>query len=995
MELKLQFEDDLDYQRDAINAVRDLFAGQESCQSEFSVTVGADELELGGDGFVTGVGNRIHLLPEELLANLQAVQKRNAILADSVLVSPDLTIEMETGTGKTYVYLRTIFELNKAYGWTKFIVVVPSVAIKEGVYKTVELTADHFAQLYAGARIHCFQYDSAKLGTIHNFSISSNIELMITTVGAINKRDFNKLYQESELLHGDKPIDRIRATRPVVIVDEPQSVGRGDMSKGWTAIQAMDPLCTLSYSATHVDKRHMVYRLDSVDAYDRKLVKQIEVTSAELADAHNDHYVRLLKVTAKRGSVTAKIEVNKRFGDKVRRAEVTVSGNETLDEITGLQVYRDCRIGEIRAEKGNESIDVSVPGEEHVLAEGEAIGDVDPLAIQTLMIRRTIEEHLDKELNLRPRGIKVLSLFFVDRVDRYRRYDADGRQIPGEFAEIFEREYRRIVKQPKYRPLFDGIDTTTDASEVHGGYFSTDRKSGHVVDSSEKPTAADRARDEETYNLIMKDKVKLLQLDNPLRFIFSHSALGEGWDNPNVFQICALRDVRSDTRRRQIVGRGLRLCVNQAGERVRGFDVNTLTVFATESFEDFAEKLQSEIEADTGIRFGYIGPESFATIVVAGADGTVEQLGSATSRMVHEHLREMGYVDARGKVQESLKQALKDGTLSLPASLEPHREAITAMAEKLSRNVPIKPREDRREINANKAVLDSSGFTELWDRIKYKTSYQVNFDNARLVDECAEALREAPPIPHATVNWRTGRLAVERSGIAAKQRGKGGSRTVRLDEPWSELPDLLGALQERTQLTRKSLCDIVLRSGRLNDFKVNPQKFIEVASKAINLCKSRIVVEGIKYERIGDEYYDARELFESAELTGYLRNMATGLAKSATDAIVVDSEVERRFVEELEADEAVEVYTKLPAKFTIPTPLGTYNPDWAVLASMDGVERLYFVVETKGSGFIDELRNAEKGKIACGRAHFRALSDDAGAVKYKVASKVADLFAHR
>ncbi len=616
--MKLHFEPNLDYQMQAIEAVCDLFRGQEVCRTEFTVTmrapmpVGTDlfpgtqpeQMTLGMAESDLGVGNRLTLLDDELHKNLADIQLRGGLPPSSALASGDFTVEMETGTGKTYVYLRSIFELNKRYGFSKFVIVVPSVAIKEGVYKTLQITEDHFKGLYAGVPFDYFLYDSSKLGQVRNFATSSNIQIMVVTVGAINKKDVNNLYKDSEKTGGEKPIDLIKATQPIIIVDEPQSVDGGLEGRGKEALDAMNPLCTLRYSATHVNKHHMVYRLDAVDAYERKLVKQIEVASATVEDAHNKPFVRLVSVANKRGTISARVELDvatTRGG--VRRQELVVSDGDDLEQLSERPIYADFRVGEINTAKGDEFMELRYPGGEVFLKPGQAHGDVDALAVQREMIRRTIREHLDKEKRLRPLGIKVLSLFFIDSVGRYRRYDADGNPVKGDYARIFEEEYRRAAKLPAYQSLFAEIDLDSAAEAVHNGYFSIDKKGGWT-DTAEN-NASNRENAERAYNLIMKEKEKLLSIATPLKFIFSHSALKEGWDNPNVFQICSLRDIQTERERRQTIGRGLRLCVNQHGERVRGLDVNILTVVATESYEQFAENLQKEIEADTGIRFWY------------------------------------------------------------------------------------------------------------------------------------------------------------------------------------------------------------------------------------------------------------------------------------------------------------------------------------------------------------------------------------------------------
>lgn len=999
--MKLHFEPNLDYQLQAIEAVCDLFRGQEVCRTEFTVTMKvpptvtddmfpgtvSQQMTLGVAESDLGVGNRLTLLDDELHKNLADIQLRGGLPPSGTLASGDFTVEMETGTGKTYVYLRTIFELNKRYGFSKFVIVVPSVAIKEGVYKTLQITVDHFKGLYAGVPFDYFLYDSNKLGQVRNFATSSNIQIMVVTVGAINKKDVNNLYKDSEKTGGEKPIDLIKATRPIVIVDEPQSVDGGLSGAGKTALDAMNPLCTLRYSATHVDKHHMVFRLDAVDAYERKLVKQIEVASATVEDAHNKPFVRLVSVANSRGTISAKIELDVATASGVKRQEVSVSDGDDLEQSAKRAIYADFRIGEINTAKGEEFLELRYPGGETYLALGQAHGDVDALAVQREMIRRTIKEHLDKEKRLHPLGIKVLSLFFIDAVDRYRQYDADGNSVKGDYARIFEEEYRRAAKLPAYQSLFAEIDLTSAAEEVHNGYFSIDKKGGWT-DTSES-NAGSRENAERAYNLIMKEKEKLLGFATPLKFIFSHSALKEGWDNPNVFQICALREMGTERERRQTIGRGLRLCVNQHGERVRGFEVNTLTVVATENYEEFAENLQKEIEKDTGIHFGIVEQHQFAAIAVTGADGQAVPLGIDQSKALWEHLKAAGHIDAKGKVQDSLKSALKDGTLALPAEFETQRTQIAEVLRKVSGRLEIKNADERKQVPVRKAIYLSTEFKALWDRIKHQTTYRVQFDNTKLVADCIVALQKAPAIAKARLQWRKADIAIGKAGVEATE--KAGAATVVLDETDIELPDLLTDLQDRTQLTRRTITSILTGSGRLDDFKRNPQQFIELAAEAINRCKRLALVDGIKYQKLGDEHFYAQELFDQEELTGYLKNMLMDTTKSIYEHVVYDSTTERDFADALEKNDAIKLYAKLPGWFKVRTPLGSYNPDWAVLVEQDGTQRLYFVVETKSSLFTDDLRDKESAKIECGKAHFQALAVGESPAQYVVARSVDDV----
>ncbi len=988
--MKLRFEPDLDFQLQAVDAVCRLFRGQEICRTEFTVTRDPRDPQerLAFSQNDLGVGNRLTLLDDEILANLKGIQLRNGLPPSESLHSGDFTVEMETGTGKTYVYLRTVFELNKRYGFTKFVIVVPSVAIKEGVYKSLQMTDDHFRALYSGTPFDYFLYDSTKLGQVRNFATSPQIQIMVVTVGAINKRDVNNLYKDSEKTGGERPIDLIKATRPILIVDEPQSVDGGLAGRGKEALDAMNPLCTLRYSATHVDKHHMVYRLDAVDAYERKLVKQIEVASANVEDAHNRPYVRLISTRNKRGVVNATVEVDVEVTGRVRRSERTVHDGDDLEQETGRAVYRNCRIGEIRVGKGRAFIELRVPGGEHFLREGEAWGDVDASAVQQQMIRRTIREHLDKEKRLRPQGIKVLSLFFIDSVERYRGSDEEGKACKGDYARMFEEEYGRLARHPDYVSLFDEVDLTANAVDVHDGYFSIDRKGGWT-DTAEN-NQVNRENAERAYNLIMKEKEKLLSLNEPLKFIFSHSALREGWDNPNVFQICALRDIHTERERRQTIGRGLRLCVNQDGERLRGFEVNTLTVVARESYEEFAENLQREIEEDTGIHFGVIEPHQFAQIPVIDDGGAKTVLGFEKSQVLFEHLQAEGYLDATGRIQDSLRNAIKADSLSIPQGFIEQRTDIGSVLGKFAGRFEIKNADERQAVRPRQAVLESVEFKALWDRIKHKTTYRVAFDNNALLEKCAAALRDAPQIPKTRLQWRKADMSIGQAGVQATEIA--GASTVVLDEVDIELPDLLTELQDRTQLTRRSIHNILVESGRLDDFKRNPQQFIEIAEQAVNRCKRQALVDGIKYQRIGDESYYAQELFEQEELTGYLKNMLDA-QKSVYEKVIYDSGTEARFADDLEKNTAVKVYAKLPGWFTVPTPLGTYNPDWAVLVDTDEGERLYFVVETKGSAFADDLRLTEDAKIKCGKAHFKELAVEQSAARYVVATNFSEVLA--
>lgn len=983
--MKIQFDSDLDYQREAIDSVTGLFEGQEVCQTNFTVAPaeGAGQLSLGFGQSSTdlGVGNRLRLLDEDVLENVRGIQLRNGLAPSTQLDSLDFTVEMETGTGKTYVYLRTLFELNQRYGFTKFIIVVPSVAIKEGVYKSLQMTEPHFKGLYDNTPFDYFVYDSQKLGQVRNFATSDTIQIMVINIDAF-RRSFqdpekedkaNIIHRPHDRMTGNKPIEFIQATNPVVIIDEPQSVATTDKSR--EAINSLNPLCTLRYSATHPDKHHMLYRLDSVDAYERKLVKQIEVAGIEVQDSHNKAYIKLLKVDNRKSPIQAQVELDilQKGGKVSRKAKWVRSGEDLLDTSGGRGVYDGYIIEDIYCEPGNEYI--SFTSKPEIVRLGEAIGEVDDDEYKRLQIRKTIEEHLDKELKLQPQGIKVLSLFFIDRVSNYREYDQDGNPHPGKYARMFEEEYLRAARKPRYQSLFGEVDLETEAAGVHDGYFARDKKkdaSGQGVLKDSRGEGKTQA-DESAYNLIMQDKERLLSFESRLKFVFSHSALKEGWDNPNVFQICTLNETKSVMKKRQEIGRGLRLAVNQDGERVHGFDVNTLTVMANESYEDFAKQLQSEIEQEEGIRFGIVERHQFAGIPVTADDGESGYLGVETSESIWDHLNQKGYIDDKGKVQDTLRRDLQDGTLILPDDVSDHADAIAGALRKVAGRLNIQNKDDRREVKLNKAVYLSEEFKALWDRIKHHTTYRVNFDTEALIQACADEIRDNLRVGKARFVTRTAKLDMTRAGVGAQPMSE---TAATYDARDFQLPDIVGFLQNETNLTRRTLVEILVRSERLEAFRTNPQKFIEQVLEIIRRQMRLFIVDGIRYEKIGDDHFYAQELFEEEELFGYLNRNMLQSDKSVYDHVVYDSDVEVAFAQAFERNDEIKLYAKLPGWFKVDTPLGGYNPDWAVLVEKNGEEKLYFVVETKSNLFTDALRPVEQAKIDCGKAHFEALGND-------------------
>ncbi len=958
---------------------------KEICRTNFTVApLKREEGRLDGmEQSDLGIGNRLRLLDEDIFKNVCAVQLRNGLARSDVLDGLNFTVEMETGTGKTYVYLRTIFELHREYGFTKFIVVVPSIAIKEGVYKALQITEEHFKGLYDNARFDFFVYNSQDLNKVRNFATSDCIQIMVINIDAFRKSfddpekesKANIIHRPHDRMTGSKPIEFIQATNPIVIIDEPQSVDTTEKSRA--AIRSLNPLCTLRYSATHVDKYNMMYKLDSVDAYSRELVKQIEVASVEVQDAHNKAFIRLLKVDNKKSPITAQVEIDVRQGSgSVKRTKKTVrSGDDLLELSGGRDVYDGYIVENIYCESGNEY--VSFTSKPDIIRLNQVIGDVNDDEQKRLQIRKTIEEHLDKEMLLRPRGLKVLSLFFIDRVANYRDYDDEGNPLPGKYAEIFEEEYARAIRRPKYSQLFDGADLETAAHGVHNGYFAIDRKkdatgAGRFKESRGEGTAQ---ADESAYQLIMRDKEKLLSFDSKLKFIFSHSALREGWDNPNVFQICTLNETSSVMKKRQEIGRGLRIAVNQDGERVHGFDVNTLTVMANESYEEFARQLQREIEREEGIRFGVVEHHLFANIPIPTEDHQTQYFGVDASQMVWEHLKAQGYIDAAGKVQDKLRADLKSGDVDLPEDFAKHEAQILAALRKVSGNLNIKNAADRKQVRLNKAVFLGEEFKQLWDRIKYQTTFRVDFDPEELIKKCVDEISKNLIVGKARFVYRKSQLEIDHGGVQAQQVKESTHVTESRDY---QLPDVVSYLQNETNLTRRTLVWILVESSRLHDFVNNPQKYIEQVSEIIKRQMRLLIVDGIKYQKIGDRACYAQELFEENELFGYLSKNMIESKKSVYDHVVYDSDVEEEFAKSFEVSDDVKVYAKLPAWFKIDTPLGGYNPDWAVLVDTDGQDRLYFVVETKGNLFSDALRPAEKAKIDCGREHFRALGEDVG-----------------
>lgn len=980
--MKLKFKSDLKYQNEAINSIIDIFKGQAQIQSNFTVLTGQKlndgQMEMGVTQSTIGIGNKLDVISEDILKNVQEIQMRNNLPRSEKLDGMNFTVEMETGTGKTYVYLKSIYRLNKEYGFKKFIIVVPSIAIREGVYTSLEITKEHFNNTFDNEAAEYFVYDSSKLEQVRNFATSNAIQIMIINIDAFRKGfedpkkedRANVIHRRQDKLNGQRPIDLIKETNPIVIIDEPQSVDTTPKSK--EAINSLNPMCTLRYSATHVDKYNMVYRLDAVDAYEQRLVKKIEVLSIRSEEAFNKPYIKLLEVDEK----GAKIEIDAQDKNgKVKKVKKKVNCGDYLDSDKisgGREIYRGYKVEDFSWDENNKYIVIN--GE--TIGINKAIGDIDDDIIKRAQIRKTIEEHLEKENRLNKKGIKVLSLFFIDKVANYRGYSKDGDMIPGKYATMFEEEYKDLIKQKRFE---NNININIPVDSTHNGYFAQDKK-GKLKD-----TKGNTQADEEIYNTIMKDKERLLDMSEPLRFIFSHSALREGWDNPNVFQICTLKDSAGTyIKRRQEIGRGLRLCVDQNGERVNDSSINVLTVMANESYAEFVDNLQKELQEDTGVRFGVIEKHSFAN--VKRYDNKTKEnvyLGYDRSEEVFTYLVKNEYIDKKGKIQDKLKReldALKSNSINekqFTLQSQTFQEFFIEIVKELNHRCSvyeIKDASKKQRVKLNKAIVDSQEFIDLWEKINTKTVYSVDFDSEELIKNCSESISKMDKIHASRIISRKDSVEITRELGA----------TSRLKEEESEneiytsnyLPDIITDLQNRTDLTRKTIINILIKSNRLDDFKRNPQKFIEEVTRIIKSELRVFVTKGIKYEKI-DDYYSI-ETFNSDDetLLAYLNDKVVESRKSPYNYAVCDSSVELRFAQRFESDDKVKVYVKLPSWFKIDTPLGNYNPDWAVVIEKNGVEKLYFVIETKGSSEINSLRAEEKAKIECAKRHFDALDTD-------------------
>jgi type III restriction enzyme len=910
--MKLQFDPNQSFQLAAIDAAAKLFRGQPAANQGVA-TFENDSLtslrltEL-------GVANRCVLTADLWLKNLHAVQDENGlarsdeleplVLADKSLAGPfpNFTVEMETGTGKTYVYLRTIHELHSTYGFKKFVIVVPSVAIREGVIKTLQITREHFQTLYGFERVEFSVYDASGVNQLRNFALSDALQILVINIDAFAKdsdensntrRRGNVINQLRET--GNRPIEFIQSTNPVVILDEPQNL---ETDKRKQAIARLNPMCTLRYSATHRDTYNLIYKLDAVRAYELGLVKQISVDSVVDLTSVNQAFISVDNFSRRARSVSAKatIWVNQASGPKKKR--VTLKNGDNLYTLsTGREIYKDGFIvNEIDAERGlvrfanDVTARIGVP--HGALTE----------AILKLQIEATVRRHFEKAQTLERAGIKVLSVFFIDRVSSYRIYNEDGSTTLGPFGQWFEEVYEEYRNKSEFSGLYD-----FDGTAVHNGYFAQDKRAVSPYGERAMKTKGDAEAG--AFELIMRDKERLLDAAEPLRFIFSHSALREGWDNPNVFQICTLAETSSEMKKRQEIGRGLRLCVNQDGLRVMDRSINRLTVVANETYEDFARQLQNEMEEE-GIEF--------------------------RKEMVKNE-------------REKIKLYLRKGYEADP------------------------------------------NFLDLWQRIRQRTRYRVRYRTTDLVDKAARAVRERmPPIQRPMVALSRAELSIDRAGVHGFQTGL---RTETVEARFV-MPDLVAQVQAGTGLARSTVAEILLRADRFADALNNPQMFIDHVAALINGVKRELLAEGVEYLKVDGYVYEMHR-FEDDDLKDYFESGVREVAKpykTVYSHIVIDSgsRPEWRFAEACEDNDDVLFYIKLPRWFVIDTPVGRYNPDWALAYRNDNV--LYFVAETKGIGTDDDpghalLRLVERLKVECGKRHFRNFEQ----VQFKVVQKLEEL----
>lgn len=1007
------------YQTDAVDAVVKVFNGQnyhdgvnyirdigktDRKNYQMSFDIDKEELEIEDIENDTGYKNEnIELTDEQILANIQSLQNQNNIKLSNSLVKElgrcSLDIEMETGTGKTYVYIKTMFELNKRYGWSKFIVVVPSIAIREGVKKSFEVTVDHFMEHY-GKKARFFIYNSSNLNQLDNFSSSAGINVMIINTQAFasslkedgRSKEARIIYSKRDEFGSRRPIDVIKANRPIIILDEPQKMGGAVTQK---ALKNFNPLFSLNYSATHAKQHNLVYVLDALDAFNKKLVKKIEVKGFEVKNFRGtDSYMYLEQIIlSSKKPPMAKLELEIGYNKSINRETRILGVGDDLYYVSQeMEQYKGYTISEIDPLSSTVTF---TNGE--VIHAGDVVGDVSETDMRRIQIRETILSHFEKEEKLFDKGIKCLSLFFIDEVAKYRQYDENGDEVLGEYGKIFEQEYISVLND--YITLLDTPyqkylkSTCSNVTEVHKGYFSIDKKTGHSVDSKIK-RGSEFSDDISAYDLILKNKERLLSFDEPTRFIFSHSALREGWDNPNVFQICTLKHSDSNTAKRQEVGRGLRLCVDQNGNRMdleicgeNVHNINTLTVIASESYKTFVKDLQSDIKTVLYDRPTVATNEYFKGKYVKVND-VPTLIDDNAANAIEFYLIQNGYVDMKRNVTDKYRQDIKDGTVAeLPDELKPMSDGIHKLVQAVYDDSIIQDmfsngHETKVKDNPLNDNFAKKEFQALWHEINHKYAYTVEFDSEELIKKAITHIDEKLFVSELQYTTTIGHqksemneYEVERGESFDKEKTR--TQTLRHAQTSQIKYDLIGKVAEGTVLTRKTVSAILqgIRIDKLYMFRNNPEEFINKVIRLINEQKATMIVEHISYDTIEGEYDSS--IFTAEKNTPSF-DKAFIAKKSIQDYVftdgLADKSIERKFAENLDAADEVCVYAKLPRTFQIPTPVGNYSPDWAIAFYEGKVKHVFFIAETKGTMDSLNIRPIEKAKISCAKKLFNNIS---------------------
>lgn len=1003
--MKLQFKTQA-YQTQAVEALADCFTGQPFSRStryridpgkpsEQTLPVQKDmyaSAEIDDAGFKNAA---LELTDYEILSNIKSVQRRQNLPVSESLQNDsstgcriNLDVEMETGTGKTYVYLKSMFELNRRYGWSKFIVVVPSIAIREGVYKSLLITADHFLQSY-GRKARFFIYNSKQLHDLESFSSDAGINVMVINVQAFNSRgaENRRIYDELDDFQSRRPIDVIRANRPILFLDEPQKMEGG---KTLSSLSEFNPLFIVRYSATYRKTYNKIHRLDALDAYNQKLVKRISVHGVTTKGlTGTDAYIYLENIETSRSKPpVAWVEYEEKSSAGVKRKRRKLSKGDNLHELSGgLDQYKGFVVSDVDARIDQLSFTNGVE-----LLAGEVTVDVTEKALRQIQIREAIKAHFKKEQMLFSMGVKVLTLFFIDEVAKYRQYDETG-EVLGEYARLFEEEYDRQLNQVltlddcEYNRYLKGIS----AAQTHNGYFSIDKKSKRLVDSKTKAKTTE-ADDVDAYDLILKDKERLLSFEEPTRFIFSHSALREGWDNPNVFVICTLKHSDNTISRRQEVGRGLRLAVNQLGERMDDpmtvHDINELTVVASESYKDFVTGLQRDISNELSERPRKADETYFTGKLLVSDDAEVEVTASM-AKEIYRYLLKNDYTDNDDRIAEAYHQAKADGTLAaLPELLQPFSQQVFRLIDGVFSEAQLPHVGDGRKTKLNPLNNNfyKKEFQALWEKINRKAAYSVSFDSDELIEKCVGYLDLKLKVKRLEYQVQRG---IQKSEASYQDLTAGQSFTVNESErvkyevsSHSAVKyDLIGRLADATKLTRRTIAAILskMQSATFKQYQLNPEDFMAQAARLINEQKATMVVEHISYDALNERHSQNIFTLPKAE-----NNLSTAFKaqRHVYDYVITDSKIERTFVEELDVDREVVVYAKLPSGFFIPTPVGNYNPDWAIAFNENNIKHVYFVAETKGSMSSLELREVEKAKIKCAAEFFDTIAT--AEVKYDV-----------